>query len=63
MLPYSPLHTLLIDGTYGGPDTLVMTSGNLSGCPVLTENQAALDALDGVADGFLLHDRPIQKPL
>ena len=61
MLPYSPLHTLLIDGAYGGPDTLVMTSGNLSGCPVLTENQAALDALDGVADGFLLHDRPIQN--
>lgn len=61
MLPYSPLHTLLIDGAYGGPDTLVMTSGNVSGCPVLTENHAALAALATVADGFLLHDRPIQN--
>lgn len=61
MLPYSPLHTLLIDGMYGGPDILVMTSGNLSGCPVLTENEEAILALKDTADGFLLHNRRIQN--
>ncbi len=61
MLPYSPLHTLLLDGMYGGPDILVMTSGNISGCPVLTENEEALRALKETADGFLLHNRRIQN--
>lgn len=61
MLPYTPLHVLLLDGTSGGPDALVMTSANLSDQPVLLENQEALDGLAGIADGFLLHDRPIQN--
>ncbi len=61
MLPYTPLHMLLLDGTYGGPDTVVMTSGNVSGCPVITENKEALTALGDVADGFLLHNRPIEN--
>ena len=59
MLPYTPLHILLLDGTFGGPDLLVMTSANRSGCPVLIDNEDALSALRGIADGFLLHDRPI----
>lgn len=59
MLPYSPLHILLLDGHFGGPDLLVMTSANRSGCPVLIDNEDALRALHGIADGFLLHDRPI----
>lgn len=59
MLPYTPLHTLLLDEAFGGPDILVMTSGNLSGCPVLTENKEALSALSDVADGFLFHNRRI----
>ena len=59
MLPYTPLHILLLDGTFGGPGLLVMTSANRPGCPVLTDNGQALEALAGVADGFLLHDRPI----
>ena len=59
MLPYTPLHILLLDGTFGGPGLLVMTSANRPGCPVLTDNHQALEALAGVADGFLLHDRPI----
>lgn len=59
MLPYTPLHTLLLDGAYGGPDILVMTSGNVPGCPVLTDNRSALSALADVADGFLLHNRRI----
>lgn len=59
MLPYTPLHILLLDGTFGGPDLAVMTSANRPGCPVLTDNEDALAALRGIADGFLLHDRPI----
>lgn len=59
MLPYTPLHILLLDGTFGGPDLLVMTSANRSGCPVLLDNEEAVSALQGIADGFLLHDRPI----
>lgn len=61
MLPYTPLHMLLLDGTYGGPDAVVMTSGNVPGCPVITENDGAIRALKDVADGFLLHDRRIQN--
>ena len=61
MLPYTPLHMLLLDKKYGGPDILVMTSGNITGCPVLTDNDEALQALSDVADGFLLHDRPIEN--
>lgn len=59
MLPYTPLHILLLDGTCGGPDLLVMTSANRPGCPVLIDNSEALSALRDIADGFLLHDRPI----
>ena len=59
MLPYTPLHVLLLDGSAGGPDTLVMTSANLPGRPVMTENDEALTGLQGIADGFLLHDRDI----
>ena len=61
MLPYTPLHMLLLDGSFGGPDTIVMTSANKSGCPVMTENDEALEGLVGIADGFLLHNRPIQN--
>lgn len=59
MLPYTPLHILLLDGQTGGPDLAVMTSANRPGCPVLIDNEEALAVLHGVADGFLLHDRPI----
>lgn len=59
MLPYSPLHHLLLDG-FGGP--LVATSGNISGEPVLTDIAEAQERLAGVADGFLHHNRPIVRP-
>ena len=59
MLPYTPLHVLLADGRFGGPAALVMTSANRPGNPVLVDNADAVAALQGVADGFLLHDRPI----
>ena len=56
MLPYTPLHHLLLDAV-GRP--LVMTSGNLSDEPIATDNREALDRLSTLADGFLLHDRAI----
>ncbi len=59
MLPYSPLHHLLLDA-FGS--ALVATSGNLSGEPVLTEADEAQVRLAGIADGFLHHDRPIARP-
>lgn len=58
-LPYSALHQLLLDD-FGGP--LVATSGNLSGEPVLTDNEEATRRLAGIADAFLHHNRPIQRP-
>ena len=58
-LPYSPLHQLLLDAV-GGP--VVATSGNISGEPVLTDNDAAAARLAFVADAFLQHDRPIVRP-
>ena len=59
MLPYSPLHALLLDG-FGGP--LVATSGNLSGEPVMIDNAEAEARLERIADAFLHHDRPIARP-
>ncbi len=57
MLPYSPLHHLLLEdaGT-----TLVVTSGNRSDEPIAYRDEDALERLAGIADLFLLHDRPIQ---
>ena len=59
MLPYSPLHELLLEQC-GFP--LVATSANLSGEPVLTDNDEVEQRLGHVADGFLHHNRPIQRP-
>jgi len=59
MLPYTPLHLLLLEPADDFPPSLVMTSGNLSEEPIIRENQAARDRLKEIADGFLLHDRPI----
>lgn len=56
MLPYTPLHYLLLDK---GPDILVMTSGNRSGEPLSIDNADALDAFPHIADYFLLHNRNI----
>ncbi len=56
MLPYSPLHHLLLADT-GVP--LVMTSGNVSDEPIAYEDADALERLRTIADGFLVHDRPI----
>ncbi|QGU32542.1 carbamoyltransferase HypF [Thermochromatium tepidum] len=56
MLPYSPLHHLLL-ADWDRP--LVMTSGNLSDEPQCIDNAEALDRLSGLADALLLHDRDI----
>jgi len=58
MLPYTPLHLLLFEG---GCDALVMTSGNPRGLPLCIDNHQALRELGGLADLFLLHDRPIKN--
>jgi hydrogenase maturation protein HypF len=57
LLPYSPLHHLLLEGA-GCP--LVMTSGNLSEEPIAFRNSEALERLGGIADLFLVHDREIE---
>ena len=64
MLPYTPLHVLLfgLPGDPAGPDALVMTSGNLSGEPIVTDDDEALTRLGRLADAWLRHDRPIQVP-
>ncbi|MGD2143871.1 MAG: carbamoyltransferase HypF [Anaerolineae bacterium] len=59
MLPYTPLHYLLLEPTDDFPVALVMTSGNYSEEPIATANQEALQRLDQLADAFLLHDREI----
>ncbi len=58
MLPYSPLHHLLLR-ELNFP--LVATSGNLSDEPICIEEHEALERLRGIADSFLVHDRPIVR--
>jgi len=58
MLPYTPLHHLLMGGL-GFP--VVATSGNISEEPIVTEGREALVRLHGIADVFLVHDRPIVR--
>jgi len=56
MLPYTPLHHILLRDT-GLP--LVMTSGNLSEEPIAKDNDEALRRLSSIADYFLMHNRDI----
>jgi hydrogenase maturation protein HypF len=58
MLPYTPLHHILLRDT-GRP--LVMTSGNLSEEPIARDNDEALRRLSGIADYFLIHNRDIHS--
>jgi hydrogenase maturation protein HypF len=53
MLPYTPLHHLLV------ADPLVLTSGNVSDEPIAYDDEDAFTRLRDIADAFLTHDRPI----
>ena len=59
MLPYTPLHHLLLEPTDGYPQILVMTSGNLIEEPLAFKDDDAREHLNTLADGFLMHDREI----
>jgi hydrogenase maturation protein HypF len=59
MLPYTPLHHLLFAA--GAPGILVMTSANRSSEPIAYDDQDALRRLTGIADSFLIGQRPIAR--
>lgn len=58
LLPYTPLHLLLFQEL---PGPLVMTSGNQSDLPPVTDDADAKTKLSSIADSFWLHDRPIEN--
>jgi len=58
MLPYSPLHHLLMEQC---PFPLIATSGNRSDEPIAIANDEALSRLKNIADHFLMHNRPIVR--
>jgi hydrogenase maturation protein HypF len=60
LLAYTPVHVLLAQA-FGGP--LVATSANPSEEPLCTGNDEAVGRLHGIADGFLVHNRPIARPV
>jgi hydrogenase maturation protein HypF len=60
MLPYTPLHHLLLHDV-GFP--VVATSGNGSGDALCSDEGEALRQLAGIADLWLVHDRPILHPV
>jgi len=61
MLPYAPLHHLLFDA--GAPNVLVLTSANRSSEPIAHDDDDALASLAGIADAFLIGERPIARRL
>jgi len=62
MLPYAPLQSLLFDYDDGieMPDTLVMTSGNISGLPICRDDEDAQREIAGFCDCILTHNRKIR---
>jgi hydrogenase maturation protein HypF len=58
MLPYSPLHHLLMEECRF---PLIATSGNRSDEPIAIANAEATVRLKGIADHFLMHNRPIVR--
>jgi hydrogenase maturation protein HypF len=59
MLPYTPLHHLLFAA--GAPAVLVITSANRSSEPIAYDDDDALHRLSGIADAFLIGQRPIAR--
>jgi len=64
MLPYTPVHRLLfgLSGDLPGTQMLVVTSGNVAGEPIVTDDEQATVRLASLADAWLAHDRPIHVP-
>ena len=60
MLPSNPLQHLLMAELLS---PVVATSGNTSDEPMCFENDEALERLGGIADWFLIHNRPIVRPV
>ncbi|HEY5910753.1 MAG TPA: carbamoyltransferase HypF [Verrucomicrobiae bacterium] len=60
MLPYTPLHHLLL-AQLRLP--VVATSGNLSDEPICIDEREAVERLGGIADLFLVHNRPIVRQM
>ena len=60
MLPYSPLHHLLLND-FDAP--VIATSGNRQNEPICINQEQALNSLQGIADYFLTHNRDILRPL
>ena len=62
MLPYAPLQSLLFDYDDGieMPDTLVMTSGNISGLPICRDDEDAMREIARFCDAILTHNRKIR---
>lgn len=59
MLPYAPLHHLLMEKF----EALVMTSANISDAPIVSSEKEAFHELEGIADFFLCHNRDIHTPI
>jgi hydrogenase maturation protein HypF len=59
MLPYTPLHHLLFH--FNAPRVLVLTSANRSSEPILYKDDEAMKSLEGIADAWLIGDRPIAR--
>lgn len=60
MLANAPLHHLLLAGF---PHPVVATSANLSEEPIVTDERRVVETLGGLADLYLVHDRPIARPV
>lgn len=58
MLPYSPLHHLLLQGPI---EMLILTSANSTDMPILKDNLEALQNLHDIADYFIMHNRCIYQ--
>jgi hydrogenase maturation protein HypF len=59
MLPYTPLHYMLFAS--GAPQVLVMTSANRSSEPIVYQDDEAVERLRGIADAWLIGERPIAR--
>ncbi len=60
MLPCTPIHHLLMNDLL---IPVIATSGNGSEEPLVIDEQDAVHRLHGIADAFLVHNRPIVRPV